>query len=241
MDRQHILDEIRRTAKDNGGVPLGHKRFAAETGIKYSDWWGKIWARWGDALQEAGFKPNRLTAKIGEEVILAKIAGLILELGRFPVAGEWRLRSRRGDGFPDQKTVRKLGDRVELATKLYEFCQNRPELKLVADICRTVMNEPKPSTASLETADDTRNHGYVYLMRSGQRYKIGATDDIARRGREIAIQMPDPTKTIHVIETDDPFGIEAYWQRRFAAKRTNGEWFELDRADVSAFRRRRFM
>ena len=27
MDKQHIIDEIRRTAKDNGGAPLGMDRF----------------------------------------------------------------------------------------------------------------------------------------------------------------------------------------------------------------------
>jgi len=29
-----IIDEIRRTAKDNGGKPLGQARFENETGIK---------------------------------------------------------------------------------------------------------------------------------------------------------------------------------------------------------------
>ena len=95
-------------------------------------------------------------------------------------------------------------------------------------------------TAESAASTDTRcEFGYVYLIKSGKFYKIGMTNSIGRRKYEINLQLPEVATTIHVIQTDDPAGIEAYWHNRFAAKRKNGEWFELDRADVAAFKRRK--
>jgi len=44
MDKQHIIDEIIRTTKENNGTPLGIHKFEKETGIKKTDWYGKFWA-----------------------------------------------------------------------------------------------------------------------------------------------------------------------------------------------------
>jgi Meiotically up-regulated gene 113 len=83
--------------------------------------------------------------------------------------------------------------------------------------------------------------GFVYLLKSGRFYKIGRSNSAGRRERELALQLPEKAASIHVISTDDPIGIEAYWHKRFEAKRKNGEWFELDAADVRVIKKRKFM
>ena len=239
MDKEQILEEVRRTAKENGGRSLGTRRFFNETGIRETDWL-KFWARWSEAVVEAGFEPNQKTEAYNESDLFDKLTVLIRDLRRFPAARDLKLRARKPDGFPTPETFRRLGDKGEIAARLLKYVEGRPGFDDVVSICAPLATK---GSAVQEPGSDScpSGFGYVYLMKSGHNFKIGATNDIGRRGREIALELPDPAKTIHVIKTDDPFGIEAYWHKRFAAKLKNGEWFELDRNDVAAFRRRKFM
>ena len=84
MEKQHILQEIQRTAKANGDRPLGKEGFYKRTGINESDWLGKHWPRWSDALRESGFEPNRMLRAHYENELIEKFVGLVRELGTFP-------------------------------------------------------------------------------------------------------------------------------------------------------------
>lgn len=84
ITKAHILAEIARTAKANKGVPLGVRRFSTQTGIRVTDWLGIYWARWGDAISEAGLTPNTLQGGYGEPHLMERLASFARELGRFP-------------------------------------------------------------------------------------------------------------------------------------------------------------
>lgn len=241
MDKQQILDEIRRTAKANGGVPLGRERFAKETGIGYHDWFGKHWGRWNDAVREAGFAPNALKGAFEDDVLIQKLIALIRELGWFPGIGDLRLQKRKDAAFPNAKVLDShFGPRARQRQAIVEYCQSHAGFDDVVPLCGTnAFNAAERSNDGDKTA--TLVMGFVYLMKHGRHYKIGKTNATGRREYELAIQLPEKLRTIHIIKTDDPDGIEEYWHRRFASKRGNGEWFALDLADVQAFKRRKFM
>ncbi len=210
MTKEHILSGIRRTASANGGAPLGVQRFFAETGIKSSDWHGKFWARWNDALKEAGFGPNRLNAARTTEDLLSNLAGLVREQGRFPVMSEIRLKARRDAGFPSHNTFGRFGGKRALAAQLEKFCRDRAEDDL-AELCAAAANADESEStegAPAETAVGELSH--VYLMKAGRFYKIGRTNAVGRRERELVIQLPEAAKVVHSIKTDDPAGIEDY-------------------------------
>ncbi|MFH0971115.1 MAG: GIY-YIG nuclease family protein [Candidatus Micrarchaeota archaeon] len=239
MEKQHILDEIKRTTRENKGKPLGKARFLAETGIKNSDWFGKYWIRWGDALQEAGFSPNKLQGAYSEDILLEKVCLLIRELGHFPVSGELRLKAHQDSSFPSATTFSRFGNKQSFAKKIIAFCEPRKRDDIIK-ICDSIIGliEPLDDEATKQKEEEV---GFVYLIKSGKYYKIGRTNSIGRREWELALQLPEKAKLIHSIKTDDPTGIEAYWHKRFEAKRANGEWFDLSATDVSSFRRRKFM
>lgn len=108
-------------------------------------------------------------------------------------------------------------------------------------MCDRYLAQNVVDTTTSTPNSPVENFGYVYLLKSGRFYKIGKTNAVGRREYELAIQLPEKTTTVHAIQTDDPTGIEAYWHKRFADRRKNGEWFELSAAEVRAFTRRKFM
>jgi hypothetical protein len=233
--KDHILAEIQRTAAQNGGEPLGRERFLAETGIKESDWLGKYWARWSDAIAEAGLQPNQLNAALPEDQLLRSIADLVKDLGRFPVMSEIKLKARTAPGFPSHNTFGRFGGKAALVEKVRAWCLAQGD-EATADLCG-----PPPGHAVSDGSESAAAiaPGYVYLFRHGTRreFKIGRTRNPLRREGEVDIELPLEVEPLHKIETDDPAGVEAYWHRRFADKRLRGEWFALTPADVRAFRR----
>ncbi|HLZ14603.1 MAG TPA: GIY-YIG nuclease family protein [Candidatus Saccharimonadales bacterium] len=237
MQREDILAEIRRTARENGGKPLGRERFERITGIKPYDW-AKYWARFGDAQKEAGFKPNTLMAAYDEVHLLDKLAELTQELGKFPTHAERRMKSFNDSSFPNVGTFQRMGNKHEVLGKLLAYCSSQSKYADVIQILKGELAETfSTSGAKDSVANEDAPYGSVYLFKSGRYYKIGMTKDTVRRGSELRIQLPERMDLIHVIQTDDPSGIEAYWHKRFEAKRMNGEWFNLTPADVRAFKR----
>lgn len=239
MDREHILSEIRRTADANGGQPLGRSRFFAETGIRESDWLGRYWARWNEALEAAGYVGNQLTPRYDDGFVLDRLIAEVRRLGRMPTVAEMRLARRHDPTFPNSKVFERFGPKATLVAALRSYSRTQPGCEdltaILAPLAVEPPDEPEPGDATPEES------GFVYLLKSGRYYKIGLTRDMAQRQRTLKIQLPEPASQVHVIATDDPHGIERYWHERFVDRRRNGEWFELTRADVTAFKRRRFM
>lgn len=239
MDRHDIIREIKRTAEENNRQPLGAKRFQDETGLKESDWFGKYWRNWGDALLEAGFRPNQMQTGYDETALITALLDLTRELGRFPVKADLLLKRRRDVSFPSHNVfTRCFGGKRQRVTKLLQFCHAHSGFEdVVAVLELTAAAESSAPTVS--KASHAESVGFVYLVRHGSRrgYKIGKTINPIRREGEIAIELPLKVKPEHVIKTDDPAGIERYWHERFAGKRMNGEWFALSAEDVRAFKK----
>jgi hypothetical protein len=232
VQRDHIINEIRRLAKQRGGKAPGCEAFEKETGITTGTWLGKYWARWGDALSDAGFAPNDYQAKLDTEIVFAKLAGAIRHYKSFPTSAELKMYRRINPDFPSHGAFSGKADLIE---RLRSWLASKDGY---ADVI--AMLSPPPEAEQVARSPSKAVEGFVYLIRSGQHYKIGRSDELERRVKEIRVALPDSAVLEHSIRTDDPAGIESYWHRRFEAKRANGEWFKLDRSDIAAFKRRKF-
>jgi len=145
--------------------------------------------------------------------------------------------------FPAHQPLTRLGTINERIELVRQYAKEHPEYSDVLDILPQ-SQEPESGRSPVD-AGATTKEGYVYmaLLKLGRekRYKIGNTVHVDRRMSQISVQLPEKEELVHAISTDDAYGIEDYWHRRFVAKHTNGEWFSLSREDIQAFKRRKFM
>jgi len=174
---------------------------------------------------------------VTREHILAEILRTATESGSAPL-GQQAFASQTG--IQRHEWHGKYWTRwSEIAVKLQAFASARGYTD-VASLCEQLTTRPAVRGDSDEpTLLGDRAVGYVYLLRHGTRreFKIGRTNNPLRREGEIGIELPQRFEPIHVIETDDPAGIETYRHRRFADRRLKNEWFALTADDVRAFRR----
>jgi Meiotically up-regulated gene 113 len=236
MDKERIIAEIRRTAEDNGGVPLGQNTFADVTGIGEWEWRGKYWRNWGEAVLEAGLTPNQPKPAHGKAALALALTRLTAKLGRFPTRADLKLEKRTDPVFPTITAFDgHIGRRAEMVEAVRRHATEHSDYRAVLDVLPPA--SPAPAVEEPSKGVD----GAVYMLKLGKHYKIGKSFRVPQRHREIAIELPEKPDVVHVITTDDPTGIEAYWHARFAEKRTNGEWFALTQDEIRAFKRRKFM
>jgi hypothetical protein len=247
MERQHILEEIRRTAVE--GRPLGRTRFYTETGIREHDWLGQYWKSWSDAVIEAGFEPLSFNEKFDDEKVFKSILELTRKLGKFPTIPEMQLERKSNPEFPNNRVIGRRWNRGELIEALIKFCGTDQQFADVASILLSTPYKIRESRTKSDQSPHTvsNEQGYVYAIRAQGAYKIGCTRAPYRRAAEIANQSARGAELVHLISTDDPEGIEKYWHSRFSTKRLSGvnkqsgEWFDLSAEDISAFKKRKFM
>src|SRR3989344_5715795 len=181
LSKQHILDEIKRTAKENGGKPLGLARFQKEAGINPYDW-SKYWARFGDAQKEAGFETNQLQGAYTDDFLIEKVIYLIRKLNKFPTYREINVERSNDASLPDKKAFTRLGSKQQLAGRVIEYCSNKSGYDDVVKFSEIVLRENRTDVLEDMTVQSV---GEVYLFRSGKYYKIGKTNDTVRRGAEL--------------------------------------------------------
>jgi hypothetical protein len=210
------------------------------------DLWKAGFSRYSDAVRAAGFAPNTMATAYDSSETMLPLAQLVREMGKFPSKGEYMTARRSQPNLPGFEAFVRLGEGSyrRVPSLLLRYCRESGEfLDVVTLLKKSVEASPEISREPSSRSARARVRGYVYLVRHGERgseYKIGKSNDVARRRKEIALLLPQELVHVHVIETDDPDGIEQYWLRRFKPKHLRGEWHSLSPDDVAAFKRRRY-
>jgi Meiotically up-regulated gene 113 len=236
--KNEIISLICKLANEAGGVPPGQRKFATETGIKDHVWRGKIWVKWTDALAEAGFDSLKWIEKFDDEFLLTKLGDLAVRLGHFPSQSELRYESANNSNFPSTTAFKKRWGMSQIAEELARYAakfENATVSRLATDYLQA---KPVKEVLKAEFTNAAAK-GHVYLQKVDKRFRIGKTNSLVGRYRQVQLETPHKVEYVHTILTDDPDGVEKYWHKRFEPLRLqiSGDWFVLKPTDIAAFKR----
>lgn len=237
FSKEAIVGAYRQLVEARGGKVVGQRPFMRQTGIPACYWRGRYWPSWSALQADLGFTPNQRLTKIPMETLLRCFAELALELNRFPTQKDLERRHKQDRSFPSSNPFG-LVRRDELLIRLEAWCKDKREF---APVLR-LLDDRRARIAARRRDDSTRFQGIVYLARPGESfaYQIGSLRARGMTLRRAAARMGCLPGTIHVIDTDDPEGIEFYWRRRFRSKRLGRNLYRLLPEDLTAFRWRKF-
>lgn len=174
---------------------------------EYRDWWNHSW--------------------LLENDIMAMFIGIDLHFHRDDDSGG--LRPSDSMGFiPSMETWREI---VEATERFYDYHRKGIADKAnwfhLAKKCMPRKKEPKTVVKKRVTKT-----GHIYLLSGGGYYKIGKSKNVVTRTSQIMEKLPFKAEVVCTIQSDDMNATESDLHKRFADKRANGEWFELDNDDV---------
>jgi hypothetical protein len=240
IKKETIVERVREIAKANGGK-VSFRNFVQETGIPGQRLRKQEWFQgWNRLLEESGVSTSSFARpSIPREFIAANVIRIAERLGRWPTEDELAREKKVNASFPSLSLIRTLKKSGALSSIIKEYCRQFPASEVIQKVVGELGTTEHLADAAIDKQG--RIQGYVYMLRYGRKYKIGHTTTLARRFRDVKIELPEETIQVHAIATDDPKGIEAYWHTRFSAKQIRKtEWFELNADDVRSFKRRRY-
>lgn len=74
--------------------------------------------------------------------------------------------------------------------------------------------------------------GFVYLLQAGPYYKIGRSNDIDQRIKQLSTLPPFDLNLLHALWCDNCLQVERWLHDKFGDKRIRGEWFTLTPDDL---------
>jgi hypothetical protein len=183
MTRETIIQAIKSATVRNAGRTMGARAFHARSGISRTDLWNAGFARYSDAVREAGLVPNQLQTARDSGQMLSSLARVVRQLGRFPSISDLKAARKSDPELPSYEAYFRLsgGSITRLPDLLEAHCRENNELSDVADILALVTRtQPKPEVGTLRLGVQ----GYVYLARHGRDYKSAApTTSLADAGK----------------------------------------------------------